>query len=89
MVPEEEIRKFFTYKVSREPAMLYANADLSDEEAGDIADVLSAALRQVGAPVRTDGIKKIVVGTIPPDPVFWRFLKRVLSAGSNSPESSL
>jgi excisionase family DNA binding protein len=81
MVPYEEIQKFLAYKVSRIRPMEYANAPLQDDEAGMIADVLAAALRQVGAPERADKLKRMIVGTIQPHPSFWRFLHRVLTSG--------
>ena len=85
MVPDEEIQKFLCYKVSRETAMPFANAPLGIVEAGLTADVVAAALRQVGAPLRKDLLAKMILERLPPDPVFWRFLGRLISGGGISP----
>ena|ERR1035441_2951673 len=86
MVPIEELRRFLNYQDAALNPLPYANSPIQGDDAVRIAAVLTVALRGVGGPFRSDILKKMITGTIQPNPAFWRFLERVLSASGRSGE---
>jgi len=81
-VPAEEIEKRLAYKLVRHAPGLIFNGPLSEAEVESITSTLAHTLRQLGAPVRTDGLRNIVLGKIPVDGLLWRYLDRALKSNA-------
>ena len=82
-VPAEEIEKRLAYSVLRHAPEPILNGPLSEKEVETITSNLAHALRQLGAPIRADGLRKIVLGKIPVDALLWRYLDRALTANTS------
>src|SRR4051812_26943739 len=66
-IPSSEIQKRLSYRIVRDTAVPMRNGPLTGSEVRQITDNLAHALRQLGAPVRRDGLRKIVLGQAPVD----------------------
>src|SRR5579863_8087119 len=66
-IPLAEIKKRLTYRIVRDAPLPIRNGPLEESEVAQITDNLAYALRQLGAPVRKDGLRKVVLGEVPVD----------------------
>ena len=81
-IPSSEIEKRIKYKIVRHGPVALLNGPLSEQEVERITDDLAHVLRSLGASVRKDGLKKVVLGQAPVDALLWRFIHRALIAQS-------
>src|SRR5436305_7759360 len=72
----------------RQTAVPITNGPLSETEVARITDDLAHALRALGAPVRKDGLQKLVLGHVPVDALLWRFIHQALIAQSGSKQEN-
>jgi excisionase family DNA binding protein len=84
-VPSAEIEKRLAYRIVRNAPVHIRNGPLDDAEVERISDIFAHALRQLGAPVRRDGLRKVVLGQVPVDALLWRFMARALSVVPKEP----
>lgn len=87
-IPRAEIQKRLTYRIVRDAPLPMSNGPLKESEVERITDMLAHALRQLGAPVRKDGLRKVVLGEVPVDAMLWRFIDLMLVSAAISQEAA-